>query len=418
MQKLGVLFPYFHKIINIQNSSEYTELQKDKIITDGILLLYEIYSGKKFVTQFGFNKFSEKNKANLSFGQFLENPNRLLDLYVTLELNNFIKKSERYFSTEIDTSKLNINNREDWKKLLYRLGYNYFDSLPITINEFQKNQLLAITKNTDSTTWVQLIRLNNLSKDIFIINLLKKFEIENYIDSNYIKINIASNSLELVQDNLTILNMKVISGNPKHPTPTLISEISSIITYPYWNVPRGIAIKEYAPKFEKDPSYADKHNFVLVDSKEQYYNVDIIDWKIITEKTFNYTLRQLSGCDNSLGVLKFYFESPFDIYLHDTNAGYLFSQANRHYSHGCIRIEKYIDLAEFLLKNSKEFSREALELCLKNQNAKWIKTSTKIPLIITYQTLEVNKNGYLVYHKDIYERDKQTVKTLPKHWLN
>lgn len=222
-------------------------------------------------------------------------------------------------------------------------------------------------------------------------------------EKSFILINIPAATLRIIQrDSATETNMRVIVGKEQTRTPVFTSYISKIITYPYWVPTYNIASKEILPKVKKDISYLEKNNFTVLDKKGREVNPAEINWAAISPKNLPYTFRQGTGCDNSLGVMKFDLNSPFSIYLHDTNRRDLFSKNERHLSHGCVRIEKPFLLANLLLGDT--VNTTYLNECLKTEKPREFKLIRKYPVLLFYMTADVNKQGQLQFFKDVYKK--------------
>ncbi|QDK77493.1 L,D-transpeptidase family protein [Spirosoma sp. KCTC 42546] len=216
-------------------------------------------------------------------------------------------------------------------------------------------------------------------------------------------INIPSASMRVIdRQGSTLLNSRVIVGKASTPTPCFTAQLTDIVTYPYWNVPRSIAIKELLPQIRKNPATVlAEMNLQIIDSKGRIVHPDSVNWSGNLAKTFPYRLRQSTGCDNALGVLKFTINSPFDIYLHDTNQRSLFAHEKRALSHGCIRVEKPIELANLALGSSR-FNPSFLTTCQKQNSPKTIHLPHPIPVIITYNLLDIDETGAIVVNRDVY----------------
>ena len=217
--------------------------------------------------------------------------------------------------------------------------------------------------------------------------------------SEYVIVNIPSAEAEYYQNDLLALKMRAVPGKPKNQTPTIASYITSIITFPAWNVPHGIAVKEILPKVKKDDNYLEQHNFEVVDSKGNVLDDTELNWKDFTEKNFPYFFRQSAGADNSLGVIKFDLKNPFSIFLHATSWQGAFAKDYRFLSHGCIRLEKPFELADALLRGGIDI--QELEKGVKDTESRIIKLPVKIPVYLIYMpvTLIGNKVTFL---PDVY----------------
>lgn len=221
--------------------------------------------------------------------------------------------------------------------------------------------------------------------------------------SRRVIVNLPAATLQVVDPNGTVLlASRVIVGKVSTPTPLFNAQITSLVTYPYWNVPRSIAVKELLPKIWKNPvaQLADMH-MQLVDASGSEVDPATVNWSAFTIAGFPYRLRQSTGCDNALGLLKFNVSDPYDIYLHDTNQRLLFRQDNRALSHGCIRVEKPTELANNLL-GSNRFDEEFLNRCQKQAKPATIPLPRPIPVVVTYNLLDVDENGAIVVYKDVY----------------
>ncbi|HWB62609.1 MAG TPA: L,D-transpeptidase family protein [Chitinophagales bacterium] len=223
-------------------------------------------------------------------------------------------------------------------------------------------------------------------------------------EQEFILVNIPSARLQIVNsDTAHDITMKVIVGKTATQTPEFTAYINKVVTYPYWVVPFSIATKEMLPKIRKRISYLDDNNLQVINGKGEEVDPQRIDWNRYSEHYFPYTIRQSTGCDNSLGLLKFDVNSPYSIYLHDTNHKELFLSNDRFMSHGCIRLEKPMVLADFLLQGSLDSATRAeLNECVKGKKPAEFKLKKLFPVLIFYMTADVDEKGNLRFYKDVY----------------
>lgn len=193
--------------------------------------------------------------------------------------------------------------------------------------------------------------------------------------------------------------MKSVVGKKKNPTPTIASYITNLVTFPFWNVPFSIASKELLPKVQKDESYLERNNFEVVDGKGNVVDDSDLNWGSYTEKNFPYFFRESTGPNNSLGVLKFNLRNPFSIYLHDTNSKGAFAKDYRFLSHGCVRLEKPIELADLLTKG--KINVWDLKTGTQDTESQIIKLDHKIPVFIVYMPAVVHGEK-VTFLKDVY----------------
>jgi L,D-transpeptidase YcbB len=139
--------------------------------------------------------------------------------------------------------------------------------------------------------------------------------------------------------------------------------------------------------------------------------VYITDFSSYSKDNFPFVIRQKPGENNSLGKVKFLFPNPYSVYFHDTPSKSLFEKDTRAFSHGCVRVQKPLDLATFLLSD-QGMTRKQIDEVVKNGKNTAIALKTKIPVIITYWTCFIDQKNHLVFFKDIYGRDKLILKEL------
>jgi murein L,D-transpeptidase YcbB/YkuD len=222
----------------------------------------------------------------------------------------------------------------------------------------------------------------------------------------YVWVNLPSFNLKVVDSDSVALESRVIVGASKTRTPELSSEISNFITYPQWTVPYSIIFKEMLPAIQKDTNYLKKQNLMVVDRNDSVIPPSKINWAKLSKTHFPYQIRQRQGDDNSLGVLKFNFRNKYSVYLHDTNARWLFSKSARALSHGCVRVQDWEDLAHFLVRNDTvRYSADTLTSWIVRQEKHVVSGFRKVPLFIRYFTVE-GKDGRVRFYDDIYAEDK------------
>ena len=212
------------------------------------------------------------------------------------------------------------------------------------------------------------------------------------LGSKYIFVNVPAFKLQAFDDGKPPLEMKVIVGAEyeDRATPVFSDSMQTVVFRPYWLVTDKIAAKEIFPKMEADPGYLERNDYELYRGEG---------------KT---RVRQRPGPKNSLGLVKFLFPNDFNIYLHDTPNDELFKKDVRAFSHGCIRVEKPAELAQWVLGWDAERVRQAME---EGKNDRGVTLPTKIPVYITYFTTYM-QNGQLSFGNDLYERDDQLVEAV------
>jgi murein L,D-transpeptidase YcbB/YkuD len=229
------------------------------------------------------------------------------------------------------------------------------------------------------------------------------------LGQQHILVNIASFELDVVEGGQPVLVMKVVVGRDYRRTPVFSDKMTYLVLSPYWNVPLNIAVEDKLPLIKKDPAYLAKQNMRLfqgwgVNTKE----IDplTVDWSKITAKSFSYRLRQEPGAWNALGKVKFMFPNKFNVYLHDTPSRELFARPERTFSSGCIRLEKPIDLAQYLLRDDPSWTREQILAAIDKREEQTVQLPKRVPVHLLYWTAWVTEDGTVNFRKDIYGRDK------------
>jgi murein L,D-transpeptidase YcbB/YkuD len=223
-----------------------------------------------------------------------------------------------------------------------------------------------------------------------------------------IVVNIANFRLDVIEDRHSVLSMKVVVGKPYQRTPVFTAKMTYLIINPPWNVPDSIAREEILKKIRKDPQYLLKENIKVLTGwgpQEKEIDPETIDWSKISANNLPYRFRQEPGPLNPLGQIKFMFPNKFNVYLHDTPAKQLFSKDIRTFSHGCTRVEKPVELAEYLFWEDPQWTREKLLAAIEEGTEQEIRISRPLNVHFLYLTAWVDEEGILQFRNDIYERD-------------
>ena len=279
--------------------------------------------------------------------------------------------------------------------------------------------------NEDGVIGTQTLQALNVSVEERIAQLrlslerLKTFSPED-LGERYLLVNVPAFTLDVVEEGRSLISMRTIVGQVKkeHRTPLFSEDLSYLVLNPVWNVPESIATKELLPKIKEDPTYFEKQNYKLISVKEgQRQEVDpkTINWTEIEHENFEFEIKQKSGRGNALGTIKFMFPNRYNVYLHDTSARSLFEHNVRSFSHGCVRIEKPMELAKYLLRDQPEWTVEKINAGIRSEGEKHVMFKTKVPVHIQYHTAWVDGEGRVHFRRDIYGYDRAGMtSTVPK----
>ncbi len=230
----------------------------------------------------------------------------------------------------------------------------------------------------------------------------------------YFWINIPSAQLTVYEEDTVVLQSNVVVGKPETQTPTLKSKINYMLIYPYWNVPFSIASKEILPAVQRDTSYLRRKNFEVIGAKGRVIDPKTIKWKKYNKDHLPFKFRQRIGDENSLGVVKFNFNNKYGVYLHDTNSKKYFKTFYRFQSHGCMRLEKYMEVARFLIRDDTlKLPYDTLDAYFATPEQRKILIKGKFPIYVKYYTSLADSLG-LHNYIDIYRKDEQYLKLLYK----
>jgi len=228
------------------------------------------------------------------------------------------------------------------------------------------------------------------------------------LEERFIMVNIANFRLNVIENDKSVLSMKVVVGKPAQRTPIFSSRMTYLVINPYWNIPGSIARNELLEKIKQDPDHLSRQNIRVFkgwNAQGQPIDPETIDWSKVTPATLPYRFRQEPGPLNPLGIIKFVFPNEYDVYLHDTPSKGAFSQDVRTFSHGCIRIEKPLELAEYLLRDNPTWSLKRLEEAIEKGSEQNVSIPKPLNVHFLYLTAWVDEDGIIQFRDDIYGRD-------------
>jgi L,D-transpeptidase YcbB len=245
------------------------------------------------------------------------------------------------------------------------------------------------------------------------INLERVRWVSGNLPEKYIIVNIAAFWMIMVNDSKIVHSASVVVGKPLNKTPIFRDKMRYIEFNPTWMQPTSIIKNETVPMMKKDSNYLAKNHLELLDLKGNPVSISKVDMKKLSASHFPYLVRQEPGPWNALGAIKFMFPNKYDIYLHDTPSKSLFSRGSRAFSHGCIRVDKPIDLAEKLLAGT-EYDRKKINEIISTRVTTRVNLPQPLDILLLYWTCGIDKNGKLFFVPDIYDRDLAVLMELDK----
>jgi murein L,D-transpeptidase YcbB/YkuD len=291
-----------------------------------------------------------------------------------------------------------------------------FDAtLEQAVNRFQERHGLAV----DGTVGPITLEVLNVPAEArvrqVILNMERLRHRASTFGDRHIVVNIPNYQLNVMEQGQSVLNMRVVVGMPTWQTPTFQSTMTHLVVNPYWVVPEGITRREIIPKIIQNPAYLKNQNMEMLrghGQDTQIINPANIDWSAVSNRHFPYRFRQRPGSRNALGRIKFKFPNRFHVYMHDTPARSLFAKPRRAFSHGCVRLERPVDLAAYLLQDDPAWTSERIERTIKSGRHRYVNLLTPIDVRLIYQTAWVDADGRVQLRPDIYGLDKKHQKIL------
>ncbi|MDX1710291.1 MAG: L,D-transpeptidase family protein [Rhodovibrionaceae bacterium] len=228
------------------------------------------------------------------------------------------------------------------------------------------------------------------------------------LGERYVLVNLAGFELEVVEFGSVHLAMKVVVGRPYRRTPVFSDTISYLEVNPTWTVPPTILREDILPKLRKDPGYLAENNMKLYhgwDASAPALDPAGIDWQSVPPRANPYRIVQAPGPKNALGRIKFMFPNKYQVYLHDTPSRELFSRPARAFSSGCIRVERPMELADYLLGANADWDRSRVEKLIAEGQTTRVNLARPVPVHLTYATAWIGEGGTIHFREDVYGRD-------------
>lgn len=218
-----------------------------------------------------------------------------------------------------------------------------------------------------------------------------------------------------------LLDMNVVVGRALDTqTPVLSEQMSHLVFRPFWNVPRSILLKEVLPAMAADPAYLQRHGMEIVrgpgDDPQPAEAATEPNLALLRQGVLR--VRQRPGPQNALGAVKFIFPNDSNVYLHDTPATRLFGRARRDFSHGCVRVEKPLALAQWVLKSQPEWTRARIEAAMAGPASQRVDLVEPLTVTLFYMTAMVfPADPALHFAADIYGHDARLARALARRVL-
>jgi murein L,D-transpeptidase YcbB/YkuD len=291
-----------------------------------------------------------------------------------------------------------------------------FDStLDVAVRRFQARHGLLVDGIVGRRTVAQMeVPIADRVRTM-VLNLERWRWLPDSLGTRYVMVNVPAFRLEAEDNGRPVLSMRVVAGSEYKPTPAFADRITYIDLNPRWYVPRSIATEEILPKLEEEPDYLTSRSITVLDHDNDAVNPDSVDWASVDTTDFPYRFRQEAGPRNPLGTIKFMFPNEYSVYLHDTSEPHLFDRAKRDLSHGCVRIEKPLDFAVYLLQGQGDWTKEKLKELIKSGKRRQLNLEHPMPVYLLYWTAFVDADGTVEFRRDLYGHDAKLNRLLSEY---
>ena len=219
-------------------------------------------------------------------------------------------------------------------------------------------------------------------------------------------------------------------------TPQIASKITYMVINPTWTIPYSIIRNEMWWRLVRDPAYLSREGYKVFRGKTEV-NGDTIQWSKVNRNRIPYRIVQNPGPKNSLGTVKYMFNNPFSIYLHDTPSKSAFNKTQRAVSHGCVRLQDPILFGEYLTQNSKEYNADDFRIMMgypprdperlkdydptdstaaiqKLEETTIVRLEKPMPLYLDYRTVYYDREWKLHFCYDIYDQNKLILQAMDR----
>lgn len=283
---------------------------------------------------------------------------------------------------------------------------NTFDEgLVAAVKEFQEQHGLNPDGNLDRETMRFLNMSFEQKSEVIAVNL-ERLRWHPHVGGKgeEILVNVPEYMLRVYRNGNEKMKMRVVLGALYTPTPIFSDTLKYIVFSPTWTVPQSIFAEEFLPKLREDPGHFDVARFKFYKGKREIDPFEE-DWNDKDLDSTKYLVVENPGEANSLGKVKFIMPNDHSIYLHDTPADRLFDREERALSHGCIRLEKPEDLAEYLLSD-KDWDEKKIQKAMQSEEPVQVDLAETVPVYIVYRTAWV-EDGKVNFREDIYGHDQR-----------
>ncbi|MBZ6456249.1 MULTISPECIES: murein L,D-transpeptidase [Pseudomonas] len=284
-------------------------------------------------------------------------------------------------------------------------GKQYHDELVKAVKAFQLSHSLQADGVIGAGTVAELNISPAIRREQLRINLERFRWLAQDLEPEGVLVNVAAAQLSVYQSGIPVWQTRLQVGRAERQTPLLKSRITRLTLNPTWTIPPTIMREDKLPAIRLNPEYLRQQNLQVLDAEGHPLAPEQIDWA----RPGNILLRQEAGPRNPLGKIVMRFPNPYSVYLHDTPSQPLFTKGPRAFSSGCVRVEQPLLLRDLLVSPAERARTDEL---LATGVTHEFRLATPVPVLLGYWTVEVDRQGGLVYAPDIYARDLVLMKAM------
>lgn len=244
-----------------------------------------------------------------------------------------------------------------------------------------------------------------VTEQLILANMEEWRWMPNDLGPLYVTVNIPEYKVRVIKDGVVIHEERAIVGKTNNQTPVFSDQMETIVLHPFWGVPNSIKVKELLPSLARGGSVLQRQG-LRVQKNGRDINPNSVNWSYADIR--KYHVYQPPGRRNVLGVVKFLFPNKHHVYMHDTPTKHLFQKTRRTYSHGCMRLQNPLRIAEIILEHDKSWSPEHIqELVSRGPKNNNITLDTKVPVHVTYFTAVADDDGTVRRFNDVYGHEQR-----------
>lgn len=225
------------------------------------------------------------------------------------------------------------------------------------------------------------------------------------MDPRAIFVQVPEAMIRYVEDGRVVMTSKAIFGRPTNPSPSMGVKVVALTVNPPWHAPESITVNELLPALRNDRNFLHDQNMVLIGGPPGDPYGYSVNWNSVSANGFPYAIQQRAGRESALGRVKFEMPNNYIVYLHDTPDHYFFGLPNHALSHGCIRVDRPLDLAALLLGGDESAARAKLDAMVAAGATQRVELPRPVPVYILYLTALANDGGSVRFYPDLYKRD-------------